>query len=90
MPAESIGGSVFGIAQTVVNPPRAAASVPVAIVSLCSKPGLAQMRVYVDEARTDDEARGVDGLAAVFTCIWPDRGDHAVRQEHVGDTVDAS
>src|SRR6266540_7235054 len=37
--AESMGGSVLGMAQIVVQPPRAAASVPVAIVSLCSKPG---------------------------------------------------
>ena len=36
---ESIGGLVFGIAQTVVNPPCAAAAVPVAMVSLYSKPG---------------------------------------------------
>src|SRR3990170_2968118 len=37
--ALSAAGSVLGIAQMVVKPPRAAASVPVAIVSLCSKPG---------------------------------------------------
>ena len=37
--ALSGGGSVFGIAQTVVNPPRSAASVSVAIVPFCSKPG---------------------------------------------------
>ena len=35
----SIVGSVLGMAQTVVNPPRAAAAVPVAMVSLYSKPG---------------------------------------------------
>ena len=35
----SITGLVFGMAQTVVKPPRAAARVPVAIVSLYSKPG---------------------------------------------------
>ena len=38
-PGESIAGSVFGIAQTVVNPPRSAACAPVAIVSDSSKPG---------------------------------------------------
>ena len=32
-------GLVFGIAQIVVNPPLAAAFVPVSIVSLCSPPG---------------------------------------------------
>ena len=32
-------GRVLGIGHTVVNPPRAAAFVPVSIVSLCSPPG---------------------------------------------------
>ena len=36
----SIAGLVLGIAQTVVKPPRAAAAVPLAIVSLCSSPGV--------------------------------------------------
>src|ERR1039457_1604093 len=37
--ASSITGSVFAIAQMVVKPPAAAARVPVATVSLYSKPG---------------------------------------------------
>ena len=37
--ALSTGGTVLGITHRVVKPPRAAAKVPVAIVSLCSKPG---------------------------------------------------
>ena len=37
--AESMAGSVLGMQQTVVKPPFAAANVPVATVSLCSKPG---------------------------------------------------
>ena len=36
---ESSGGSVFGMAQTVVKPPRAAARVPLATVSAVSPPG---------------------------------------------------
>ena len=39
IPALSFTGSVFGIAQTAVKPPAAAARVPVAIVSLSSRPG---------------------------------------------------
>ena len=39
VPVLSVGGSVLGMAHTVVKPPRAAASVPVAMVSLSSKPG---------------------------------------------------
>ncbi|SIN58563.1 Uncharacterised protein [Mycobacteroides abscessus subsp. abscessus] len=37
--SESGTGFVFGIGHTVVNPPLAAAFVPVSIVSLCSPPG---------------------------------------------------
>ncbi len=37
--ASSGTGSVFAMAQTAVNPPAAAARVPLAIVSLYSKPG---------------------------------------------------
>ena len=36
---ESFTGTVFGIATTLVNPPAAAAAVPVAIVSLYVCPG---------------------------------------------------
>ncbi len=36
---ESMGGSVFGMAHTVVNPPRAAARVPLSIVSAPLEPG---------------------------------------------------
>ena len=39
IPPLSIGGSVFGIVTTDVNPPRAAARLPVAMVSFDSKPG---------------------------------------------------
>ena len=38
-PRESCGGSVFGMATTAVNPPRAAALLPVSIVSASSRPG---------------------------------------------------
>jgi len=36
---ESIIGSVFGMAMTVVTPPAAAAAVALAQSSLCSSPG---------------------------------------------------
>ena len=46
----SLTGEVFAIAATVVNPPAAAARKPVAIVSFCGKPGIAQMHMRIDEA----------------------------------------
>jgi hypothetical protein len=39
VPALSMAGAVFGMHTTEVNPPRAAAAVPVAIVSLDVWPG---------------------------------------------------
>ena len=39
IPAVSLTGLVLGIAHTAVKPPAAAARVPVAIVSLSSRPG---------------------------------------------------
>ena len=50
-PGSSSAGVVFGIAQTVVNPPWAAAASPVAIGLGVLVAGLAQVRVEVDEAR---------------------------------------
>ena len=35
----AMGGSVFGMHATAVNPPKAAARAPVSMVSLCSCPG---------------------------------------------------
>ena len=52
---ESFTGTVLGMAQTEVNPPAAAAAVPVAMVSLCAA-GLAQMHMQIDEPGGDDAA----------------------------------
>ena len=40
-------GRVLGIGHTVVNPPRAAAFVPVSIVSLCSPPGSLNVHAHL-------------------------------------------
>ena len=63
--ALSFTGCVFGMQQTAVNPPRAAARVPVSIVSDKFLAGLAQMAVKIDEAGSDDQAFGVEDLGAV-------------------------
>ena len=59
----SSGGSVFGIAQTVVKPPRAAARAPDSIVSAAVVARLAQVGVQVAEAGAATRPRGVDPLA---------------------------
>ena len=85
------GGTVLGIAQTVVKPPRAAAAVPVAIVSLYSKPG---SRRWVCRSTNPGatinpcavDAVGVDDGAAL---VRSDARDSAVDHHHVGDAVAA-
>ena len=85
----SSGGSVFGIAQTVVKPPRAAAAVPLVIVSLYSKPGLAQVDVQVHEAGRHDQPGRVDAvrLDHRVALVRPDAGDSPVDDHDVGDAV---
>ena len=47
------------MAQTVVNPPRAAAAVPVAMVSLGRGTRFAQVDVQVDQTARDDASRAI-------------------------------
>ena len=58
---------------TAVKPPATAAAVPVAIVSLCVWPGLAQVDVHVDEARRDDRARRLDDARVAGVEVLADR-----------------
>ena len=64
--ASSIGGVVLGIAQTVVNPPWAAAARPDATVSAASLPGSRRWAWRSMKPGRDDDAAVVDpvGLAA--------------------------
>ena len=72
------------MAHTAVNPPAAAAFAPVAIVSLCSPPGLTEMDVDIDQARRHHQSPRVD-LANALGRIDPvaDLGDHSVHNEYV-------
>ena len=58
--ALSFTGCVLGMQQTAVNPPRAAARVPVSMVSEISWPGSRKMAMQIDEAGSDDQAGGVE------------------------------
>jgi len=58
--------------------------VPVSTVSASSRPGLAQVRVQVDEAGQRDQARGVEDVRAGRVQVPADGGDHAVPQVNVG------
>ena len=88
-PARSIGGSVLGIAQTVVKPPRAAASVPVAIVSLYSKPG--SRRCVCRSTKPGQTTRPLASIGlASHRCRRSARPRRrAVVDQHVGDAVEA-
>ena len=78
---ESRGGSVLGMAQTVVNPPLAAARVPLSMVSLCSCPGSRrwQCRSMNPGATIMPVASirwipdGTSGLLPVPTCVHSTR-----------------
>ena len=59
-PGSSSAGVVLGIAQTVVNPPWAAAAEPGRDRLGVLVAGLAEVRVEVDEPGRDDDAVGVD------------------------------
>ena len=57
---ESFTGTVFGIATTLVNPPAAAAAVPVAIDLLVGLPGLPQMHMHIHQPRRDNASAHID------------------------------
>jgi hypothetical protein len=57
-------GSVFGMSNTVVTPPNAAAAVPLAQVFLVGIAGIAKMHVNVDRAGQDMKTGRVERLAA--------------------------
>ena len=80
---------MFGIAHTAVKPPAAAARVPGRDRLLVLAPGLAQVRVQVDEAGADDEALGVDRPGAARGAgPAPTSLDDAVLEQHVELRVD--
>ena len=58
----SSGGSVFGIAHTVVNPPWAAACAPEAIVSAPPSPGSRRWACRSQKPGASDQAAGIDPL----------------------------
>ncbi len=90
--AESFTGTVFGMGQTEVNPPAAAAAVPVAIVSLCDWPGLAQMHMQIDQSGRDDGAARVQRLLRL-AAQFARRGnlrDASVAQQDIHLLIDAA
>ncbi len=82
----SLGGVVFGIAQTAVNPPAAAARVPVAMSSLYSCPGSRRWVCRsMSPGMTHCPRTSIDPNVRADTGGDPgtDRGDDAVLQKNV-------
>ena len=82
----SLGGVVFGIAQTAVNPPAAAARVPVAMSSLYSCPGSRRwvcrsMRPGMTHCPRTSITRTLEPTPAAIP--GPTCGDDAVLQQNV-------
>ena len=89
----SLGGVVFGMAQTAANPPAAAARVPVRDVFLVLLARLPQVAVQVDEPRHHPAAAHVDDAHVppqAARDAGADPGDEAVLHQHVRLGVDSS
>ena len=88
MPALSFTGSVFGMAQTAVKPPAAAARVPVAIVSLSSRPG-SRRCVWrsMKPGHTTRPLASID-LRALRRQLLAQLLDDAVHEQHVERRVE--
>ena len=63
--ALSLTGVVFGIGQTLVQPPATAAAQPDSDRLLMLLPRLAQMHVHVDKARSDEQPARVKDLTVL-------------------------
>ena len=73
--------------HTAVNPPSAAARVPLAMFLFLLEPGFAQVHVDVDEAGNDDLAAQVAFDPLLHREIMPDLDDPAVADEDLADLV---
>ena len=80
----SATGDVFAIAKTAVNPPAAAARVPVSDGLALLVARLSQVRVEVDEAGQRDQPVGIEHRRADGIGVAADPGDDAVLEQDVG------
>ena len=86
---ESLTGRVFGMQHTSTKPPAAAARRPLATSSLPSAPGLAQVRVEVDEPGQEPGARAARRRARARSTsevrrrVAADARDDAALDDHV-------
>ena len=86
--AESFTGAVFGIVHTDVNPPAAAAAVPVAIVSLCACPGSRKCTcMSMNPGATIKPAR-VDSFFRTLVELRPNRRDLPIANKNVRGPID--
>ena len=74
---------MFGIAQIVVNPPRAAARAAVATVSAASPPGSRRWAWRSHRPGASDEPAAIDPLGARIGL----RRDEAIDDGHVPDLI---
>ena len=83
-------GSVLGMAQSVVNPPLAAAAVPVAMVSLYSKPGSRRWQWRsMKPGVTTRPVASITWALSGGVMSWSTPLDSAVLDQQVSDLVDA-
>ncbi len=85
----SIAGSVLGMAQTVVKPPRAAAFVPVSIVSLYSKPGSRRCVCRSTKPGVTSRPRASKTRAPGASMTFSTRATTPILDQEVAHVVDA-
>src|SRR5258708_3171612 len=90
--ALSFTGRVFGMGHTAVNPPRAAARVPVSIVSEDSPPG-SQVAMQIDKSGRDDQILGFEYFRALGARSKAgarrDRGDAISIEQNISRRIGA-
>ena len=90
VPELSIAGEVFGMQTTEVNPPRAAAAVPVAIVSFAAWPGSRKCTCKsINPGQTTRPLTSIrcTSAPAVAPAARADRDDFAILNEHIRDRI---
>jgi hypothetical protein len=84
----STGGEVFGMQTTLVNPPTAAARVPLAIVSFADCPGSRRCTCRSIKPGANDKAARIDFLHLDTGRQGGGRiGDVAIDHEQIGEFV---
>ena len=89
MPALSIAGDVFGMQTTEVNPPRAAAAVPVAMFSLAVWPGSRKCTCKsIRPGQTIFPSHRNFSMSVGRGKVFADGGNFAIQDQNIRDGIE--